>query len=330
MADDPPAPQANELRITSTADITSRPRYTDDVIPERNPFKRIIKPYYLHVPMQCGIGSCKTWHNDGFLVELENGDETNIGHVCGGKYFGTRFLDGVESYTREKLLPELRLRLGLEKPKINAALPQLRTWCELESQVLGKQRRNFRRIFQTLSKELSRRASRGDVAVTTHRERSNEEIERLGALNPNVPRERFRYEEVRVAELQGIRTFDHNLHELLHTTLLGKAQEFLDAPLATLKLQKLIEWDSWSRIFDDEMSRARTVLTDAQNFFSSNNFEALRQLGGSPDEQRILRVTSPEKLSQGNPRDLLTKDVEKTLNRRQRRQLMHGSRNRKQ
>src|SRR5258706_607882 len=75
------------VRIRSTQDMRSLPGYREQVDPKGEPLKRIVSHYDLSERTQCGLSSCRQWHNEGYLVELESGGFTNVGHIC-GKEFG--------------------------------------------------------------------------------------------------------------------------------------------------------------------------------------------------------------------------------------------------
>jgi hypothetical protein len=316
----------NRLVIQSAADITSRERYKAPIDPAANPFKRIVRHYWLRIPIQCAIKSCRQPHNDGFLVELVSGDETNIGHVCGKKYFGMSFAEGVDNYRRDILGPELRQKLLLSKNSIRSILPKVEELCAEEEATLGRQKRNFRRLFPQLCKVLSQRAARGQSTITQARQRPHDEIERLVALNPGTPRDRFVYEEVTVAQIKGLKTFEENLHELLHGQLREPIEEFLLGNVALMTVEQLIKTDTWLRYIDETLSRAESAIADARAFFSEDNIESLRYLELPNDERKILNYTRLQSLAKGDPRDLLNKSGTNKLNRKQRRKMMFGMR----
>lgn len=52
---------------------------------------QLIAEYYFTEKIKCGISSCGTKHNRGYLVSLNDGNEIVIGNKCGEKFFGVEF-----------------------------------------------------------------------------------------------------------------------------------------------------------------------------------------------------------------------------------------------
>ena len=70
--------------------ITSRPRYRKTLDHAQHALKRIVGQYDFppSLAWPCGLQSCRTPHQTGFVVETTDGYETNIGHICGKNHFG--------------------------------------------------------------------------------------------------------------------------------------------------------------------------------------------------------------------------------------------------
>jgi len=311
------------LMIQSSVDITSREKYKELVDPATNAFKRIVNHYWIRIPIKCAIKSCRQPHNDGFLVELANGDETNIGHVCGRRYFGESFSVGVDNYRRDILIPELRQKLVGSKDQVRSMLQRVLEMCAEEEAGLGRQKRNFRRLFPQLTRMLNQRAARSQAVVSRQRQRTSQEIDDLVAINPGTPRSRFAFEEIQVGQIQGLQTIGESLHDLLHKQLREPIERFLNENVSSMSYDRLIEADLLLRNLDELLSRAGSAISDARNFFSEDNVELLKLLDLPDDERRIFNITHLRSLALDDPRDLL-RGAEKKLNRRQRRKMMIG------
>lgn len=61
--------------------------------------------------MPCGLATCRQGHLHGFLVRTASGEETNIGHVCGTRYFGDEFSIASAAYRRAKERHEIKSRV---------------------------------------------------------------------------------------------------------------------------------------------------------------------------------------------------------------------------
>lgn len=82
--------------ITNFEDITSRANYIEKVvIPKGEKVEGILRDlvgyYFFRDVVKCGISSCGTKHQKGYIASLNDGNEIIIGHNCGKRYFGISF-----------------------------------------------------------------------------------------------------------------------------------------------------------------------------------------------------------------------------------------------
>lgn len=82
--------------ITNFEDITARPNFMERVvIPKGEKVEGVLHDligYYLFKDeVKCGISSCGTKHQKGYIASLNDGNEIIIGHNCGKRYFGVSF-----------------------------------------------------------------------------------------------------------------------------------------------------------------------------------------------------------------------------------------------
>lgn len=92
--------------IKSAADLQKIHGYKYGIDPVREPLKKILQLYHVPPKLQCGLSGCHSWHIDGYLVELENGSLTNVGHIC-GTGFGDKFEAERTQYLDTILRPQL-------------------------------------------------------------------------------------------------------------------------------------------------------------------------------------------------------------------------------
>lgn len=82
--------------ITSFEEIEARPNFIERiVIPKGEAVEGVLNDligyYYFRDEVKCGISSCGTKHQKGYIASLNNGHEIIIGHNCGKRYFGISF-----------------------------------------------------------------------------------------------------------------------------------------------------------------------------------------------------------------------------------------------
>jgi hypothetical protein len=311
------ASHVQALIVRAALDIQNLPGYKPRVKSEDDPFARILQSYYLRVPMQCAL--CGQWHKEGYIVELQHGGVTNIGHICGRRAWLT-----FSRMENEYLETQLRPRLIA---KLHASIPRLSELADSTHQLrpaalqLGHRKKEFVRRFPSLSDELRRRASNNQLAVTESRERHNDSIEALLALNPNQSRATLRYEEVPVGTLRGLPLFAANIHDLVVVNFAAKVEAFPTIHFASLPIQQLNDWDLWLDSLDGLQRAALQTLQDGAAFFSPSNLTLLQKLATTNSERYQLEQLKPDELDLPQERFVLHPEVAKKLNRAERRRL---------
>ena len=82
-----------ELLVLKTfEDIRNRPAFREDLDPNQHKIAKLIGDYTFKEKVHCGLHSCHTPHNTGFLAVTEDNLETIVGNVCGRKWGGDDFI----------------------------------------------------------------------------------------------------------------------------------------------------------------------------------------------------------------------------------------------
>jgi len=249
--------------VRSASDIQSLAGYKERVRPENDPFKRIVQPYHVHIAMQCAL--CGHWHNDGYIVELERGGVTNIGHICGRKSWDT-FSAAEHDYRERELRPKLLQKLSGAAPEIKALSP-VSTDLRDRALLLGRRKREFLHRFPTLSAELRRRANTNRTQVMRIQERDKATIDEMMAANPRQDRERLQYEEIPVGSLQGLPLFKIKLHETAVVNFTARVEQFLDMDTTMLPTERLVDWDTWIDALQQRHQDAQRAVIEGELFF---------------------------------------------------------------
>lgn len=109
-------------RLERWEDVTSRPKFVANVDADAAQLKHIMGNYEFDAPVLCGLAGCRQPHGKGYLVQLKDGRETNLGKDCGKKYFGDVFRFAKRRYDSARRDQENRLSLSA----LQNQLPQLR------------------------------------------------------------------------------------------------------------------------------------------------------------------------------------------------------------
>lgn len=88
------------IEVEDWKEIAARPNFSSDVNLKDKHLYKIIGSYKLKDKRTCGITSCHTPHNKGFIVVTDDGIETNIGNDCGFKYFNVKFNELTQEFLR--------------------------------------------------------------------------------------------------------------------------------------------------------------------------------------------------------------------------------------
>ncbi len=282
---------ASKPTIRTYLDIVNFPRYKESIDPKTKPLKRIIVPYSLKEEYPCGLEGCHTPHKDGYMVELEDGDVTNVGWIC-GKNFGEKFAYEKNRYAEQELRPKAISSIQIAKTKINSLSETLKKINEV-AEHLSNCKAGIRNKFPSLYSELVRRAHNSDARVIEHVERAKEDFERLANLNPSVNREQFRYQEVGIGISPGLRIMAINIREELITNLTSVADVIVQTDLINIKTKKLLELENWANRLDETIQNANKIIADGNLFFSKDCYTLLSHITANPKEKKsIVKLTT--------------------------------------
>lgn len=273
-----------KIRIRNEADILSLEGYVRDVVPDRDPIANFITDYYLPILIQCGLKGCHTWHNEGAIVRTESGAVTNVGHIC-GRHF-RNYDEKYDQFKQAKLIPRYQnqiMEFRRNSAKEISALKQLET----RSNALQTKLNNFNDIFPTLVVTLRQRAARGETAVRSVVERSEQEIEDMLASSPGLTRERAKYRSETVGHIQGLSVFKAQPENLQQ--LWTEMQHILDLNVIDCSFTKLSRAARWIEDFETTSETTASALSEGEKFFTTSNFALLRALPMSEADRSMLQ-----------------------------------------
>jgi len=274
--------QQNELiTINTLEDIRSRPAFREDIDPKQHKIAKLIGDYTFKDQVPCGLNDCHTPHNKGFLARTEDGLETIIGHVCGRKWGGESFVHHKRSFTQRKEYQQHSQLLNSIMSKRNEIEARIKEISERKfgAKWLIGSMKNFREICpDAVYGELSKRAIRGEPNVVEHRERSQEDINRLHAMYPNTSRESHRYEEVRIGIFDGLEIFKSSIHDLLILKVSNVLRELCQTDITSLKASERRKYVEWANQIENRFNEAEELLASGLRFFGESNIKLLHHL----------------------------------------------------
>jgi hypothetical protein len=218
-----PTPSAPLIeRPKSYEELRTRPAFREVLDQKEHELRRVLSDYHFAALTPCGLRDCRKQHRDGFLVETMDGLETNVGHVCGRNTFGEAFDIASAAHARERKRQDLvkRARSALaEGERVKRRIADLNRG-RFGIKWVDSVRRTFRELLGVdLLDSLGAAHVRGELIVTTSRERSNEEIDDI-AGRTHQSRERLRYETTAMGTLEPMPWIAFDFHERLRGGLL--------------------------------------------------------------------------------------------------------------
>lgn len=92
------------IRFLSADEIRCRHKWVDGLDADQHRLKAIIGDYSFAKDQawSCGLKNCRTKHQNGYVVETEDGYETHIGSHCGNNHFGVIWGGIRAQYNRNK------------------------------------------------------------------------------------------------------------------------------------------------------------------------------------------------------------------------------------
>ena len=269
--------------IKSWDDITGRPGYTQTINPSEVKLKQIIARYNISPKQACGISSCGTAHNMGFLVVCEGGIETNIGHRCGKKIFGVEFQALEKSFTRDTNAQRYRENIATYKNQIADDEKRILFLWEGESQgewCFNKVHQYATTAFEErTSNALLERAKRKDSQIKKSVSLSATEKQATGGSGRFA---HFRDEIVGVISGLSALTDYKKLKTILTVRLGEELQEFKALDEDTLSYRDLRRWNNWVNMVGKKMREAQEIIQECQRFVVPSNIKFIR------DNKRLL------------------------------------------
>ncbi|HEX2332986.1 MAG TPA: hypothetical protein VHI32_07420 [Burkholderiales bacterium] len=235
----------------------------------------------------------------GVVVETVDGDVTNIGHVCGGKYF--------EEFQRKKNEYDMRAahsrRVRALKDFLNYEPIVRRRIDTLRTQPLGADwlHTSYRNFFSSAPAEvvnhLRERARRNEVRVTRAERVTNEdEADRIRQLQGGLSRGRSAKDPVfverEIGRLRGLGIWKdgQTIGDLLHEGIVGRLDALRPIDPHQLRSHALRAWADWAESIDTQLAVVERLIPEGREFFKDENLALLARMPWSRGTEEALKV----------------------------------------
>jgi hypothetical protein len=260
-------------------EIEAWPGYKKDVDPTSTKVARLVGVYSgFAAAVPCGLTCCHTLHKTGVVVETVDGDITNIGHVCGAKYFEeyqvikNRYDANVARSRRLRVLRDL---LNSE-PALRTRLANLKTQPYAADWLHNSWRNFIESVPSVVVNELRERALRDNGRVTRTERLHGEAAERRRqfVVSTTAGREGGApiYEERELGHIRGLGIWrDRNIREVLFDGVVGRLDKVRELDLPSLSASRLRDWAEWAESIEALLVEAETLIREGRLFFTQEN-----------------------------------------------------------
>ena len=267
----------------SWAEIEEIPGYVKGIDPAKHKLKAIIGSYHLK-DIHCGL-SCNVAHDKGFIAQFHGGTVTNIGHICGKKYYEVDFTTFTNYYNREvvakshrDLLSTFRLQLDDLESEINE-LRELEhgiNWIYTTSQNLvnrGKECPD--EVVNTISTMLKSRSS----VLQKAREATDAEIKTLELSQvQRVKKPHYIQEDIAVISGLDVLHPENDLRKLVVIEIEENIKPFKKLIIDNLTPSELARWAKWVSSVESTKDKVKVSMQSGINLLKSANLEPFKEI----------------------------------------------------
>lgn len=285
------------IRVEEWAEIEARPGFLKDLNPSRHRLSAIIGRYVFKDRIRCGLTSCHTPHQKGYIVATADGHETNIGKDCGKTHFGVDFETLSRKFDRDVAAMEYRERLWsftFRLEETETAIDNLRH-ADRGADWVFKNARPLIGAARGVPEEVVKRISgmvktRVDTLVVV-RQATEKEVEELEVMG-GTALDRPHYIDEPIAQIGGLRALypENDLRALLVLDLEEGIDAFRKETIDDLPFEKLKRWANWANSVDNKLERAAEIIVDGQRLLTAKNLEPLTKVLTSKDELAMFRA----------------------------------------
>lgn len=280
-----------DVEIKSHLDLSKRPSYVESLNFSEGSglfIEKMLADYFFPAEhkIACGIEGCRTPHMKGYLVLATNGQETNIGNVCGKKHLGVNFTE-----KRNQFSDARRRKRNIEQVlEIKENASQHR---DAVADIISRAKRlNKLKIFLQkkhggLSRHLSDRAKLDQVAISGRVNLSEAEAKREYFHSPgryatfeDYFKTRPKKDAVLVAIL-GLGFFKHDINSVVQQKIATpwvSLNKLTRDQVQELSDKALRELSDWSSVISKHMEDAIALIKSGEAFFSGANLRSMKYL----------------------------------------------------
>lgn len=277
--------------IDSYEELSARPEFSPSLAfyPKGDRrFGTVIAPYRFRDSIACGIDSCHTQHQNGYLITTSDGQETGIGSHCGRKHFGinfTREKKRVDEAVQRKRRIDTVMRAVALIPEYLLTVKQLR----IDYRELTDMKRRFMDAAgMRMMEELKIRASRRYEWIMQIEPMTKEEARAHFATNNRKRSDSKEWptKEVPLAKIEGLDFIGARFTDMLVTNLIMPLERFAQTKpgdAEKMSPRELYNEAKWLGTVPNEIAKAKVIIDAGRAFFMVSNLMKLVHLDADMD-----------------------------------------------
>jgi hypothetical protein len=264
--------------ISSWEDIITRPGYHSKVNSKEIKLKSVIGKYRITPKQPCGISSCGSKHNKGYLVVCENGIETNIGNKCGLNIFGINFTELENRFNTDTNALRYRDKIKEYQNRYSHYEDTIHSLKNGEKQGLWC----YEKMHWFMTKGFEEKTLNALKQKAKIKENGIFQLRQFDSREIELAREAGSYdtnERIRIATLSSINAVtDYKKLKPLLKDRLGKEFEvFKTLKADDREYDDLKYWNNWANRLDLRVQEAKKIIVDCTNFLNEHNITEIRK-----------------------------------------------------
>ncbi len=272
----------------SWAEIEEIPGYVKGIDPAKHKLKAIIGSYHLK-DIHCGL-SCNTAHDKGYIAQTQSGAVTNIGHICGQKYFGVDFTTFANQHNREVTAKSNRDLLSTFSLQLDDLEIEI---CELRKSEFG-----IDWIYKTSQNLINNGKECPDEVVRAiqvmirarsnvlQKEREATEAETKAAeLSQRRRVNKPHYIQEDIAVISGLQVLfkENDLKDLVVMELEEKIKSFKQLIIDDLPHSELASWAKWVSLVDSTKDKVKVSMQAGRSLLKTSNLYPFKEILSDED-----------------------------------------------
>lgn len=280
-----------DVEIKSHDDLFKRPSYVESLNFSEGSelfIEKMLADYAFPADhkIACGIEGCRTPHMKGYLVLATNGQETNIGNICGRKHLGVNFTEKKNQFSdarRRRRNIEQVLEIKENASKHSAAVDDIIS----RAKRLSKLKIFLQRQHSSLSRYLSDRAKLDQVEIGGRINLSEAEARKEYFHSPGRYATFEEYFKSRpkkdavLAAILGLSFFKHDINSVVQqkiATPWANLNRLTHDQVQELSDKELRDLSNWSSALSKHMEDAIDLIKAGEVFFSRANLANMKYL----------------------------------------------------